>query len=116
VPDCDLVVLDPGRDPLDVELLPATIQAVRASYPGAIAAVVRDHPVVQGHIAQLRRAGADLAWIAAHDDRATLELSDRIRNELGFPTAVALARTPLAALDATIAAGRADLVAVPEVV
>ncbi len=115
VPDCDLVVLDPGRDPLDVELLPATIHKLRASHAGAIAAVVREHPVVLGHVAQVRRAGADLAWIAAHDDRATLELSDHIRNELGFATAVALGRTPRAALDATIAAGRADLVAVPEV-
>ncbi|MEO7097330.1 MAG: FAD-dependent monooxygenase, partial [Polyangiales bacterium] len=116
----DLLVLDPGTDPLAIEALPATLAAVRAKWrPGAwIAAVVRDKPAtraaVVGHAAQLVRAGADLLWISSPGDGSArlpaAPLADRLRNELGVATCVDGADALLPDLDAAIAAGRADLV------
>lgn len=116
----DLLILDPGSDPLAIEALPATLSAVRAKWrPGAwLAAVVRDKPAaragVVGHAAQLVRAGANLLWISSPGDGSArlpaAPLADRLRNELGIATCVDGGDALLPDLDAAIAAGRADLV------
>ena len=114
----DLLVLDPGSDPLAIETLPATLAAVRAKWSGWIAAVVRDKPAaraaVVGHAAQLVRAGANLLWVSSPGDGSArlpaAPLADRLRNELGVATCVDGADALLPDLDAAIAAGRADLV------
>jgi 2,4-dienoyl-CoA reductase-like NADH-dependent reductase (Old Yellow Enzyme family) len=71
---------------------------------------------VMGHAAQLVRAGAKLIWVKAPaDGNARLPaapLADRIRNELGVATMIDGGTAMAADLDAAIAAGRADLVAV----
>jgi hypothetical protein len=123
-------VLDPGTDPELPELpesgeqLPALIQHARRAWrPGGwIAAVVADRPAMRaavvGHAAQLARAGADLLWVTSRgDDHARLPaapLADRLRNELGVATCIEVPAAALPDLDAAIAAGRADLVAVAE--
>jgi 2,4-dienoyl-CoA reductase-like NADH-dependent reductase (Old Yellow Enzyme family) len=119
----DLAVLDPGDDPARIEQLPAAIQAARPRWrPGCwLAAVVHDRPssraAVVGYAAQLVRASANLLWVQAPGDgNARLPaapLADRLRNELSVPTAIACGNAMAADLDAAIAAGRADLVAVP---
>ncbi|MEO8706833.1 MAG: FAD-dependent monooxygenase, partial [Kofleriaceae bacterium] len=121
----DMLVLDPGTDPEAIEQLPAAIADARGKArwraEGWIAAVVHDRPAtrsaVVGHAAQLVRAGANLVWVTALGDGnarlAAAPLADRLRNELRVATCVdAGARTLLPDLDAAIAAGRADLVAV----
>ncbi|MGE0398831.1 MAG: FAD-dependent monooxygenase [Kofleriaceae bacterium] len=116
----DLLVLDPGRDNLAIELLPFVVETVRAVWPAGswLAAVVHDIPrtrnAVVGHAAQLRRAGADLLWIDSPGDGSArlpaAPIADRLRNELHLPTCVDADDATLADLDAAIAAGRADLV------
>jgi hypothetical protein len=58
-----------------------------------------------------------LLWVHARGDgNARLpaaSLADRLRNELAIPTAIACGEVMAADLDAAIAGGRADLVAVP---
>jgi 2-polyprenyl-6-methoxyphenol hydroxylase-like FAD-dependent oxidoreductase len=129
----DLLVLDPGGDPELVELLPALVQRARGAWrPGGwIAAVVVDRPAtrsaVVGYAAQLARAGADLLWVRSPVDGAApaaaaaalagsrlppAPLADRLRNELGVATCIEVEAASLPDLDAAIAAGRADLVAV----
>ena len=123
--DFDLLLLVP-RSPHDVEQLPAAIQAARLRWrPGAwLAAVVHDRrtatrAAVVGHAAQLVRAGADLLWVVSLEPGGeygarlpAAPLADRLRNELGVPTAVAGAGAQPPDLDAAVAAGRADLVVV----
>ena len=82
--------------------------------PHARAAVV-------GHVAQLKRAGANLVWVtSAGDDTMAgarlpaAPIADRLRNELRVATAVDGGDAHLADLDAAIAAGRADLVVVDQ--
>ncbi|MFN0245609.1 MAG: FAD-dependent monooxygenase [Kofleriaceae bacterium] len=116
----DLLVLDPERDSLAIELLPFVVESVRAVWPAGrwIAAVVHDIPrtrnAVVGHAAQLRRAGANLLWIDSPGDGSArlpaAPIADRLRNELHLPTCVDADAATLADLDAAIAAGRADLV------
>jgi anthraniloyl-CoA monooxygenase len=120
----DLLVLDPAGDPLAIERLPAVVDAAHARWrAGAwVAAAIEDRPgtraAVIGHAAQLQRAGARLAFVAAHGDSAAggripaAPLADRLRNELGLATAIECDAL-LPDLDAAIAAGRADLVVVP---
>ena len=121
----DLLVIDPGREVVDLEALPAHVARAKAKWrAGAwVAAVVHDHPTrtaVVGHAAQLVRAGADLLWVTAPDVDArdrharlpAAPLADRLRNELGVATCVDGADATLPDLDAAIAAGRADLVVV----
>jgi 2-polyprenyl-6-methoxyphenol hydroxylase-like FAD-dependent oxidoreductase len=135
----DLLVLDPGDDPELAEQLPALVQQARAAWrPGGwIAAVVEDRPAtrsaVVGYAAQLARASADLLWVrspaagavptgaaAATAAAAALAgsrlppapLADRLRNELRVATCIEVESASLPDLDAAIAAGRADLVAV----
>jgi anthraniloyl-CoA monooxygenase len=126
----DLLVLDPGSDPAAIEQLPAAVMTARTHTKttgprwrtGAwLAAVVHDRPTtraaVVGHAAQLVRAGANLLWVTAPGDGnarlAASPLADRLRNELRVATCVdAGANALLPDLDAAIAAGRADLVAV----
>jgi hypothetical protein len=120
----DLLVLDAGGDPELVEQLPALVQRARGAWrPGGwIAAVVVDQPAARaavfGHAAQLARAGADLLWVTSRGDgHARLPaapLADRLRNELGVATCIEIEAASLPDLDAAIAAGRADLVAVAE--
>jgi anthraniloyl-CoA monooxygenase len=102
--DADVLLLDPGEDPLAIEQLPGMVHAARAAWrpTGWIAAVVRTQVI--GHAAQLRRAGAQLLWCTS------TSLADRLRNELGV--AIALERAPGDRLDpdATIGANRADLI------
>ena len=116
----DVLVLDPGRDNLAIELLPFVVESVRAVWPAGkwIAAVVHDIPrtrnAVIGHAAQLRRAGANLLWIDSPGDGSArlpaAPIADRLRNELHLPTCVDADDATLADLDAAIAAGRADLI------
>ncbi|HUJ63231.1 MAG TPA: FAD-dependent monooxygenase [Kofleriaceae bacterium] len=122
--DVDLVLLEPGGDPLAIEQLPAAVAAARARWrPGGwIAAAVHDRPGVVGHAAQLVRAGAKLLWVTSAGDAAlagarlpAAPLADRLRNELAVATCVDGAGAARADLDAAIAAGRADLVAVERV-
>jgi anthraniloyl-CoA monooxygenase len=118
--DFDLVILDQGQT-LSEEL-PARVAALADQLQDHcwIAATVADHPstraAVLGHVAQLVRAGAQLIWVKAHaDGNARLPaapLADRIRNELGVATMIDGSTTMMADLDAAIAAGRADLIAV----
>jgi len=111
----------PGR----VERLAAAVAAARTTWrPGGwIAAAVRDQPAARaaliGHAAQVVRAGADLLWVSApadaHGHGARLPaapLADRLRNQLGVATAIECGDVLQADLDAAIAAGRADLVAI----
>jgi anthraniloyl-CoA monooxygenase len=126
--DFDLLVLVPrAGDDGAVEQLPAAIQAARLRWRqgGWLAAAVLDRPrtraAVVGHAAQLVRAGADLLWVVSREAEAESEtrarlpaapLADRLRNELGVPTAIDGAGAQAPDLDAAIAAGRADLVVV----
>ena len=120
--DFDLLVLDREDDPEAVERLPAAVQRARAAWrPGGwIAAVVVDRPGTRsaavGHAAQLARAGADLLWVTSpgdgHARLPAAPLADRLRNELAIATCVDGDAAALPDLDAAIAAGRADLVAV----
>ncbi|HEY4243075.1 MAG TPA: FAD-dependent monooxygenase [Kofleriaceae bacterium] len=133
--DADLLVLDPelGGEPVrdgeatPEELLPARIAAARTEWPtgAAIAAIVRDQPktraAVIGHAAQLVRAGATLLWVRAAEDASgsggrvpAAPLADRLRNELGVATVIDAQGVSRADLDAAVAAGRADLVAIGE--
>ena len=118
----DLLLLDPGDDPLAIEALPSVLSASRTKWTADawLAAVVRDKPgaraAVVGHAAQLQRAGAELLWVSSPaDGNARLPaatLADRLRNELRIPTCVDAGDALLPDLDAAIAAGRADLVVV----
>jgi anthraniloyl-CoA monooxygenase len=126
--DFDLLVLVPrAGDDAAVEQLPAAIQAARLRWRqgGWLAAAVLDRPrtraAIVGHAAQLVRAGADLLWVVSREAEAESEtrarlpaapLADRLRNELGVPTAVDGAGAQAPDLDAAVAAGRADLVVV----
>ena len=109
--------------------LPAMVAAARAAWRrnSWLAAAVSDcaaiPSAVTGFAAQLVRAGCDLLWVSApepvselggsHGARlAAAPLADRLRNELGVATAIACRDALLPDLDAAIAAGRADLVAV----
>jgi len=127
----DLILLDPGTDPAAVEVLASTVQlarTTRTSRDGWLGAVVRDRPStrsqVVGHAAQLVRAGAAMLWVVATDRGAegrdgsgtarlpAAPLADRLRNELHVTTFVDGGNALLPDLDATIAAGRADVVVV----
>ena len=116
----DVLVLDPGHDPLANEAMPATLAAARAKWKGWLGAQVHDKPAaraaVVGHAAQLVRAGADVLWVSAPSDGSArlpaAPLADRLRNELGVATCVDGADALHPDLDAAIAAGRADLVVV----
>jgi len=105
--------------------LPAMVAAARAAWRrnSWLAAAVSDRAAipsaVTGFAAQLVRAGCDLLWVSAPDSAgghgarlAAAPLADRLRNELGVATAIACRDALLPDLDAAIAAGRADLVAV----
>ena len=109
--------------------LPAMVAAARAAWRhnSWLAAAVSDRAAipsaVTGFAAQLVRAGCDLLWVSApepvgeryggHGARlAAAPLADRLRNELGVATAIACRDALLPDLDAAIAAGRADLIAV----
>jgi 2,4-dienoyl-CoA reductase-like NADH-dependent reductase (Old Yellow Enzyme family) len=116
----DLLLLDPGDDPLAIERLPSAVQtALRTWRPtGWIAACVHDRPGALGHAAQLVRAGARLLWVSSSGDAhlagarlPAAPLADRLRNELSVATAV-VGNALVPDLDAAIAAGRADLVVV----
>ena len=124
----DLLLLDPGDDEVAIEHLPAVVQTARTRWRegGWIAAAVHDRPAspaaMIGHAAQLHRAGAELLWVTSSGDalRAgarvpAAPLSDRLRNELGVATAVVCPGVLPPDLDATIAAGRADLVVIERV-
>jgi anthraniloyl-CoA monooxygenase len=123
----DLVLLDPGTDPVAAEHLPGMVQAARASWRagGWIGACVNDRPAARMTVvaaaAQLVRAGANLLWVTAAGEASNARLpaaplADRLRNELGVATAVvADPATSLPDLDAAIGAGRADLVVVDRV-
>jgi len=118
----DLILLDPGGDAAAIEDLPSAVAVARAAWrPGGwIAAAIHDRPAVIGHAAQVARAGAALLWISAPRDGArshgarlpAAPLADRLRNELGVATAIECGEARLPDLDAAIAAGRADLIAV----
>ncbi len=121
----DFLVIDPGDDPIALEQLPAMIAATidRAKWRtgGWVGVVVNDRPLaraaVVGHAAQLVRAGAKLLWITSAGDGnarlAAAPLADRLRNELRVATCIDAGRgTLIPDVDAAIAAGRADLVAV----
>ncbi len=118
----DLLVLDPGDDPLAIEALPAALAAARTKWrAGAwLGAVVRDMPAARaaivGHAAQIVRAGANVLWVSSPGDGSArlpaAPLADRLRNELGVATCISGPDALLPDLDAAIAAGRADLVAV----
>ncbi len=125
----DLLLLDPsadnGDDRASVEHLPAMVAAARTRWrtKGPIAACVHDRPTtraaVVGHAAQLVRAGATLLWVTSSGDALmagarlpAAPLADRLRNELHVATVVDGGEALLPDLDAAIAAGRADLVAV----
>jgi anthraniloyl-CoA monooxygenase len=125
--DFDLVLLDPGHDASAIEHLPAMVAAARTKWrpAGMIAAAVHDRPTaraaVVGHAAQLVRAGTTLLWITSAGDAHMVgarlpaaPLADRLRNELSVATAVDGGDALLPDLDAAIAAGRADLVVVPQ--
>ncbi len=93
-----------------------------------IAAWIHDRPHagpharanVLGTCTQLVRAGCDQLWVQSAGDARmagarlpAAPLADRLRNELAISTAVvADATASLPDLDASIAAGRADLVVV----
>jgi 2-polyprenyl-6-methoxyphenol hydroxylase-like FAD-dependent oxidoreductase len=127
--DFDLLLLDPGTDPQAIELLPAAVQAARATWrPGGwIAACVHDRPsaraAVIGNAAQLQRAGANLLWVSSRGDAdmagarlPAAPLADQLRNELAIATALCddgIWDAVLPDLDAAVAAGRCDLVVVP---
>ena len=122
----DLLLLDPATDAAATEALPAAIAEARAAWrPGGwIAAALHDRPTsraaVIGHAHQLVRAGAQLLWVTAPSDAVLTHgarlpaapLADRLRNELDVATAIESGDALLPDLDAAIAAGRADLVAV----
>lgn len=123
----DLVVLS-ADNPHAVELLPAFLIEARKAWRagGWLGAAVDDRPrtrlVVVGHAAQLVRAGADMLWVSSAGDPAltgarvpAAPIADRLRNELGVPVALYAADALLADLDATVAAGRADLAVVSRV-
>lgn len=121
----DLLVLDPGTDPIAIEHLPFVITTLRAGWRADawLGAVVRDLPharaAVVGHAAQLVRAGATLLWVDSPGDGSArlpaAPIADRLRNELGVATCVDGDDALLPDLDAAIAAGRADLVVVRRV-
>ncbi len=124
----DLLLLDPERDPIAIEHLPAMVQAARGKWrpTGWIAAAVHDRPTarntVVGHVAQLKRAGARMVWVSSAGEASITDarlpaapLADRLRNELGIATAVDGSDALVPDLDAAIAAGRADLVIVERV-
>ena len=110
------------------ERLPAAVAAARAAWraEGWIAAAVRDRPAARaaviGHAAQLVRAGCQLLWVSAPGETAgshgarlpAAPLADRLRNELGVATVIDAPGVSRADLDAAVAAGRADLVAIGE--
>jgi len=136
----DLLVLDPGDDPIAIEALPAMLEGAKLIWratsatpvsmvstqiplpttPRWIAAVVHDRPAaraaVVGHAAQLVRAGADLLWVSAPGDGSArlpaAPLADRLRNALRVAVCVDGDDALLPDLDAAVAAGRADLVVV----
>ncbi|MEO8842565.1 MAG: FAD-dependent monooxygenase [Kofleriaceae bacterium] len=125
----DLLLLDPGADDPDgvaVEHLPAMVHTARAKWTRGrwIAAWIHDRPHARagilGTCAQLVRAGCDQLWVQSAGDARmagarlpAAPLADRLRNELAISTAVvADATASLPDLDASIAAGRADLVVV----
>ena len=121
----DLILLDPCDDAEAIEALPSAIATARTAWRtgGWIAAAIHDRPAVIGHAAQVVRAGAELLWISAAGPRGdaagshgarlpAAPLADRLRNELGVATAIECGDARLADLDAAIAAGRADLIAV----
>ena len=118
----DLLVLDPGIDPMAIEALPATLAAARSKWRAGswLGAVVRDKPAaraaVVGHAAQLVRAGSNVLWVSSPGDGsarlAAAPLADRLRNELRVATCIEGSAALLPDLDAAIAAGRADLVVV----
>ena len=118
--DFDLVILD-GGDALS-EQFPARVAELQHHLQDHcwIGVVVHDHPAmraaVMGHAAQLVRAGAKLIWVKAEADGSArlpaAPLADRIRNELGVATMIDGGTAMAADLDAAIAAGRTDLVAV----
>ncbi|MDB4957820.1 MAG: salicylyl-CoA 5-hydroxylase [Myxococcales bacterium] len=124
----DVLLLDPCGDPTAIEHLPAMVQAVRGQWRdgGWLATAVHDRPAaraaVVGHAAQLVRAGSDLLWVTSSGDALmagarlpAAPLADRLRNELEVATAVDGGDAVLPDLDATVAAGRADLVVVHRV-
>jgi anthraniloyl-CoA monooxygenase len=125
----DLLLLDPGADDPEgvaIEHLPAMVQVARAKWTRGrwIAAWIHDRPHARagilGTCAQLVRAGCDQLWVQSAGDARmagarlpAAPLADRLRNELAISTAVvADATASLPDLDASIAAGRADLVVV----
>ncbi len=118
----DLLVLDPGVEPLAIEALPATLAAARSKWRAGswLGAVVRDRPAarsaVVAHAAQLVRAGVNVLWVSSPGDGsarlAAAPLADRLRNELGIATCIESAEALLPDLDAAIAAGRADFIVV----
>ena len=117
----EIVLLDPCGEPAAIEHLPAMVQAARAWHVGWIAAAVDDRPGVMGHAAQLVRAGVHMLWITSTGDPTmagaripAAPLADRLRNELHVPVCVDGGEALLPDLDAAIAAGRADLVAVSQ--
>jgi 2-polyprenyl-6-methoxyphenol hydroxylase-like FAD-dependent oxidoreductase len=107
------------------EQLPARVLAARAAWRpgGPIAARLCERRAraglrhaLAGHAAQLVRAGADLLWVAAEaaDSAARLAaapLADRLRNELSAATCVEAAGASISDLEALLAGGRADLIA-----
>jgi anthraniloyl-CoA monooxygenase len=125
----DAILLDPCGNPAAIEELPATVAAMRPHWRAQswIAAAIHDRPTTRaaviGHATQVVRAGADLLWVSAPDDAPLVHgarlpaapLADRLRNELGVATAIECGDALPADLDAAIAAGRADLVVVGEV-
>ncbi|MBL0221027.1 MAG: FAD-dependent monooxygenase [Myxococcales bacterium] len=118
----DVLVLDAGNDPQELEALPANLAAARAKWRAGswLGAAVRDKPAaraaVVGHAAQLVRAGANVLWVSSPGDGsarlAAAPLADRLRNELSVAVCVDGADAVLPDLDAAIAGGRADLVVV----
>lgn len=117
----DLLLIDcTAGDPVAREQLPGVVHRARARWRsgGWIAAVIDDGLGIglRGHAAQLMRAGADLLWVSATGDATarlpSAPLADRLRNELGVATCATAREAVVPDLDAAIAAGRADLVAV----
>ncbi|MBL0216320.1 MAG: hypothetical protein IPQ07_20845 [Myxococcales bacterium] len=119
----DVLVLDAGNDPQELEALPrepAPRRAPSGERDQWLGAAVRDKPAaraaVVGHAAQLVRAGANVLWVSSPGDGsarlAAAPLADRLRNELSVAVCVDGADAVLPDLDAAIAGGRADLVVV----
>lgn len=109
----DLIVVDGNA-----EQLPAAVQAAVAHIagrggraPGVGAVVAGGRAGSVGLAAQLVRAGARVVWVTGD---APVLIADRIRNELKVAVCCDGGRALLPDLDAAIAAGRADVIAVEQ--